>query len=84
VTGRLLYVENGRLVARRLELDPPRLEGEPALLAENIGVTAGNAHFSLSTGSTLFGCESEEGCPLLDENVVRSCRATERWAKRRA
>ena len=53
-TGRLLYVENGSLVARRLDLDPPRLVGDPARLAENIAINNGNADFSLSTGSTLF------------------------------
>ena len=53
-TGRLLYVENGSLLARRLDLDPPRLVGDPARLAENIAINSGNADFSLSTGSTLF------------------------------
>jgi serine/threonine protein kinase len=37
-TGRLLFVENGSLVSRRLELDPPRLVGDPTRLAENVAV----------------------------------------------
>ena len=55
-TGRLLYVENGGVVARRLELDPPRLVGDPTRLAENIAVAQnfGYADFSVSGTSTLF------------------------------
>jgi Tol biopolymer transport system component len=52
-TRRLLYMDNGSLLARRLELDPPRLVGDPARLAENITINSGDADFSLSTGSTL-------------------------------
>ena len=47
-------MENGSLLARRLDLDPPRLVGDPARLAENIAINNGLADFSLSTGSTLF------------------------------
>jgi eukaryotic-like serine/threonine-protein kinase len=55
VTGRLLYVENGSLLARRLELDPPRLVGDAARLTENIAIATWNgyADFSVS-GGTLF------------------------------
>jgi hypothetical protein len=55
VTRRLLYVENESLMARRLELDPPRLVGDATRLTENIAVATGNgyADFSVS-GGTLF------------------------------
>ncbi|MCC7157103.1 MAG: serine/threonine-protein kinase [Bryobacterales bacterium] len=56
-SGRLLYVHRaGRLMARRLALDPPRLGGEPATVAEALAVNPGlgYAQFSVSRNSTLF------------------------------
>jgi dipeptidyl aminopeptidase/acylaminoacyl peptidase len=46
----------GTLMAQRLELDPPRLKGNPATVAEGIGIVAntGYAEFSVSNSSTLF------------------------------
>jgi hypothetical protein len=56
-SGRLLYTQgNGTLMARRLELDPPRLTGNPAVVAERISMVPNNgfADFSLSANGTLF------------------------------
>ena len=55
--GRLLYIQgNGTLMARRLELNPPRLTGDPAAVAEDLGLARVNrfADFSISVGGTLF------------------------------
>ena len=57
VAGRLLYIQgNGTLMARRLELDPPRLTGDPAVVAEAVGLASVNgfADFSVSGNGTLF------------------------------
>ena len=55
-TRSLLYVENGTLIARRLELDPPRLTGDPGRVAEGVDVAEPNGHadFSLSADGVLF------------------------------
>mgnify|MGYP000864626677 CR=1 FL=1 len=56
-SGKLLYMrEPGKLLAQTLELDPPRLAGEPAVVAEGVGVTVSNrlADFSVSSDGTLF------------------------------
>jgi len=64
-SGRLLYMQGpGTLMARKLELDPPGLTGDPATVAEGVGVSAGNgyADFSISSNGTLFyGRESGGG-----------------------
>ena len=55
--GRLLYIQgDGTLMARRLELGPPRLTGDPAVVAEAVGLTSNNgfADFSVSGNGTLF------------------------------
>ncbi len=56
-SGHLLYMrEPGKLLAQKLELDPPRLTGEPRLVANGVGVTNSNrfADFSVSSDGTLF------------------------------
>ncbi|MBL8295483.1 MAG: serine/threonine-protein kinase, partial [Bryobacterales bacterium] len=56
-SGRLLYIQgNGTLMARRLELDPPRLSGDPVVVAEGVGLAPPNgfANFSVSANGTLF------------------------------
>lgn len=56
-SGRLLYVQGaGTLMAQRLELDPPRLTGDPATVAEGVRITLydGYAEFSGSRNGTLF------------------------------
>jgi eukaryotic-like serine/threonine-protein kinase len=54
-TGRLLYAENGSLVARKLELNSPRLTGDAGRVVEGIDLTlAGHADFSVSDTGTLF------------------------------
>ena len=56
-SGRLLYMpSSGTLMARRLELDPPRVEGDPATVAErvNTATSIGYAEFSVSDNGTLF------------------------------
>ena len=56
-TGRLLDMNgDGVLTARKLELNPPRLTGEPAVIAQGVkGVIAnGYAQFSISSNGTLF------------------------------
>ena len=44
------------LIARRLELNPPRLTGDPAVVAEQVGLASANgfANFSVSHNGTLF------------------------------
>lgn len=54
---RLLYIEgNATLMARRLDLDPPRLTGDPVVVVERIAAAAPNgfADFSVSANGTLF------------------------------
>ena len=54
---RLLYMQgNGVLVARTLELDPPRLTGDPVTLAEDVGTAPVNSYadFSISNNGTLL------------------------------
>jgi eukaryotic-like serine/threonine-protein kinase len=56
-SGRLLYVQGaGTLMAQRLELDPPRLTGDPATVAEGVrnALNNGYAEFSVSRNGTLF------------------------------
>lgn len=57
VAGRLLYVQGeGTLMARRLEMDPPRLTGDPSVVAEQVVLSQQNgfADFSISGNGTLF------------------------------
>jgi Tol biopolymer transport system component/tRNA A-37 threonylcarbamoyl transferase component Bud32 len=56
LTRSLLYWESGTLWARRLELDPPRLTGEPRLVAEQVFAAGANgyAEFSASGNGVLF------------------------------
>ncbi len=57
LSRRLLCIQgNGKLMARRLELDPPRLTGDPVMVAEGVGGVALNGYgeFSLSGNGTLF------------------------------
>ncbi len=61
-TGRLIYMQgDGVLTARKLELNPPRLTGEPVVIAQGVnGVTAnGYAQFSVSSDGTLFYGQGE-------------------------
>jgi len=55
-TRNLLYVESGTLLARRLELDPPRLTGDRVRVAEGVaaGFANGYTDFSLSADGLLF------------------------------
>ena len=56
-SGRLLYLQGaGVLMAQRLELDPPRLTGDPATVAEGVRIAFSNgyAEFSVSRNGTLF------------------------------
>jgi serine/threonine protein kinase len=56
-SGRLLYVQGaGTVMAQRLELDPPRLTGDPATVAEGVRITLNNgyAEFSVSRNGMLF------------------------------
>ena len=55
--GRLLYIqENGALVSKRLELDPPRLTGDAVVAAERDGFAFPNgfANVSVSNNGTLL------------------------------
>ena len=57
MSRRLLYIQgNGTLMARRLELDPPRLTGDPVTVAEGVGgsILIGYRDFSISGNGTLF------------------------------
>ncbi len=57
MSQRLLYIQgNGTLMARRLELDPPRLTGDPVIVAEGVGGNNVNGYgdFSISGNGTLF------------------------------
>lgn len=52
----LLHVQGGGiLTARRMEMDPPRLTGDPIVIAEGIGGSGQNSYaaFSISTEGTL-------------------------------
>ena len=56
-TKRLLYMQGaGVLMARKLELDPPRLSGEAVTVAEGVRVATntGYAEFSVSGNGTLY------------------------------
>jgi Tol biopolymer transport system component len=56
-SGQLLYIQGNRtLMARRLELNPPRLTGDPVVVAEGVGVAPPNgfANFSVAANGTLF------------------------------
>jgi dipeptidyl aminopeptidase/acylaminoacyl peptidase len=56
-SGRLLYLQGaGVLMAQRLELDPPRLTGDPATVAEGVRNAFSDAYaeFSVSRNGTLF------------------------------
>ena len=56
-SGRLLYVQGeGALMARKLELNPPRLSGDPVMVAQGLSGARrnGNAEFSISGNGTLF------------------------------
>ena len=56
-SGRLLYIQgDGVLTARKLELNPPRLSGDPVIVAQGVGgaSTNGYAEFSISGNGTLF------------------------------
>ena len=56
-SGRLLYLQSaGLLMAQTLELNPPRLTGDPTTLAQKIGVAQNNgyAEFSISNDGFLF------------------------------
>ena len=57
MSRRLLYIQgNGTLMSRRFELDPPRLTGDPVMVAEGVGGVAANGYgeFSISGNGTLF------------------------------
>ena len=57
MSRRLLYIQgDGTLMARRLELDPPRMTGDPVIVAEGVGVGGGGGYgeFSISGNGTLF------------------------------
>ena len=63
-SGRLLYVQGaGVLMAQRLELDPPRLTGDPATVAEGVRIAFSNgyAEFSVSRNGTLFYGQGSAG-----------------------
>ena len=63
-SGRLLYVQGaGTLMAQRLELDPPRLTGDPATVAEGVRIAFSNgyAEFSVSRNGTLFYGQGSAG-----------------------
>jgi len=62
--GRLLYVQqDGTLMARRLELDPPRLVGDARLVAQRVRTAPSNgfADFSLSRNGTLLYVQWPQG-----------------------
>ena len=56
-SGRLLYLQGkGTLTARKLELNPPRLSGDPVMVAEGVGGFRNNGYneSSISNNGTLF------------------------------
>ena len=55
-SGRLLYIQgDGVLTARKLELNPPRLSGDPVMVAQGVGgAIFGYAEFSISSNGALF------------------------------
>ena len=56
-SGQVLYVQgSGTLMARKLELGPPRLSGDPVAVAEGVGVSVatGYAEYSVSGNGTLL------------------------------
>ncbi len=58
-SGHLLYMlEPGILLAQKLELNPPKLVGEPIRVAEGVGVTTNNRYVNMSVssnGSLFYG-----------------------------
>src|SRR4051812_37526360 len=61
---RLLYIQGaGTLKAQRLQLDPPGLVGDPATVAEGVGIATaiGYAEFSASANNTLFYRQGSAG-----------------------
>jgi eukaryotic-like serine/threonine-protein kinase len=63
-SGRLLYLQGpGTLMARKLEMGPPRLVGDPATVAEGVGTAPaiGYADFSVSGENTLFYRQGSTG-----------------------
>ncbi len=58
-SGHLLYMlEPGILLAQKLELNPPKLVGEPIRVAEGVGVTTSNRYVNMSVssnGSLFYG-----------------------------
>ncbi|MBI4906854.1 MAG: serine/threonine-protein kinase [Acidobacteria bacterium] len=62
-SGRLLYVqEDGSLMAQRLQLDPPRMTGEVARVADSLRLGTANRYsdFSVSGNGTLFYSQPEK------------------------
>ena len=56
-SGRLVYIQGDAvLTARKLELNPPRLSGNPLIVAQGVGGSNANgyAEFSISSNGTLF------------------------------
>lgn len=63
---RLLYIQgnNGILMARRLELDPPRMTGEATVVAEQVALSAANGFTDASVsgnGTLLYGRGNASG-----------------------
>lgn len=58
-SGQLLYLQgSGTLMARKLELDPPRLTGSPVVVAERVAVAPANRYANISvsrSGTLLYG-----------------------------
>ena len=66
-SGRLLYIlGEGMLMAQKLELDPPRLTGDPVTVAEVVRVSGANgyAEFSVSGNSTMFHGQGSAAAPV--------------------
>jgi eukaryotic-like serine/threonine-protein kinase len=55
-SGYLLFLRGTTLCAQRLELDPPKLTGEPIVIADQLSVSsaANNAPFSASSNGTIL------------------------------
>ncbi len=64
-TGRLLYMQaNGTLSARKVELHPPRLTGDPAVVAESVAFKGATRQVAVSvsgSGTLLYGRENPPG-----------------------
>ncbi len=51
-SGNLLYIQGtGTLMAKRMELNPPRLLGDPVTIAENVLLSSGNRYAEVSTSA---------------------------------